>query len=143
MVKLVYTGRLKKIQAAVSKANEILFSPQFYDKIRQQSRFDFTELSPSQIADIMEQADYSIRVESAFKPIANASTSSAELITLSSIRFSRHLPTAVNTLVHETVHAIDFLNGELEFTHDGNSSAGQERTAPWVIGEIAEKMVSV
>ena len=88
------------------------------------SRFDFTELSPAQIADIMEQATYSIRVRSALKPIANASTNSADLITVSSIRFSSHLPTAVNTLVHETVHAIDFLNGELEFTHDGNSPEG-------------------
>ena len=142
MVKLEYKGSLYKVQAAVSKANEILTSPKFYNEIRKHSQFDFTELSPIQIADIMEQADYSIQVKSSFKPIANASTNSADLITVSNIRFSRHLPTAVNTLVHETVHAVDFLNEKLEFTHDGNKSEGQERTAPWVIGEIAEKMVT-
>lgn len=142
MITLYYSGKLNKVKVAVSKANDILSSSLFYDEIRKQESFDFTALSPSEIADLMEQSNHVIRIKTAPKPIANASTTSAEEITVSSLRFSRHLPTAVNTLIHETVHAIDFLNGELDFTHDGNRAEGQERTAPWVIGEIAEKMVS-
>jgi len=143
MTILEYNGNLKRVKAAVLKANEILSSPAFYDAIRNQPLFDFAALSPSEIADIMEQAFHTIRIKTAPKPIANASTTSAAEITVSSIRFSSHLPTAVNTLIHETVHAIDFLSGKLEFTHDSNSEEGQERTAPWVIGEIAEKMVRI
>lgn len=89
----------------------------------------------------MEQSNHFISIRAAPKPIANASTVSADEITVSSIRFSRHLPAAVNTLIHETVHAVDFLNGRLEFTHDGNGAEGQQQTAPWVIGAIAERMV--
>ena len=47
----------------------------------------------------------------------------------------------VDTMIHEMVHAVDFLtNGEWDYTHDGNNPDGEENTPPAVIGDIAEKM---
>jgi len=143
MVQLIYSGGLLKVDRAVAKANEILHSQEFYEEIRKKPSFDYSKLSPQEIATLMEQASWEITIKAAFKPIANASTEGPHLIKVSNIRFSSHLPTAVNTLIHETVHAIDWHNGELEFTHNGNSPIGQENTAPWVIGAIAESLVKL
>lgn len=142
MVQLQYSGSKRKVSRAVEKANEILAAPAFYEQIAQADPFDFTSFSPGEIADILKSAGQTIIIKSKLlMPIANASTQSSQLIEVSSLRFSKHLPTAVNTLIHETVHAIDFIDHSLEFTHDGNESVNQENTAPWRIGKIAENMV--
>jgi len=41
------------------------------------------------------------------------------------------------------VHAVDWINGIQDFTHNDNNNddGAQDNTAPWVIGAIAEAMV--
>jgi hypothetical protein len=142
MVQLNYSGNKKHIFNAVAKANQILQNPAFYSEIGKFPPFHFSSLTPIEITKLMENSEWRITVRGAFKPIANASTSTHDLIKVSTINFSRDLATGVNTLIHETVHAIDLENGTLEFTHDGNSPDGQENTAPWRIGELAERIAS-
>jgi hypothetical protein len=48
----------------------------------------------------------------------------------------------VNTLVHEYVHVVDFAadgHAHVDYTHHGQSSVGNERSAPYAIGTIAQK----
>lgn len=146
-IRLVYEGGNANVQAAVTKANEILNSTAFYDSIRKVKKIDFSSLSGAEIAARMEKATQSISVVRKTKPIANASTKTSDRINISRSLFGEDkygkfvLSIAVNTLIHETVHAVDYLGTGNEFTHDGNSPEGQENTAPWVIGAIAEKML--
>jgi hypothetical protein len=146
-VTLVYTGDNADVIAAVKKANEILSTKAFYDEIRKVAYFDNSKLTGREVADRMEKANQQVVIIRKFKPIANASTKTSDKIKLSRSLFGEDstgkflLSIAVNTLIHETVHAVDFLGTGDEFTHDGNKKDGQENTAPWVIGAIAEKMV--
>jgi len=144
---LIYTGSNNNVAGAVQKANEILNSTSFYEQIRKIAKFDHSSLTGQQVADRMQSASQQIRVVRKIKPIANASTKTSDKIKISRSLFGLDstgkfvLSIAVNTLIHETVHAVDFLNTGSEFTHDGNRSDGQENTAPWMIGDIAERMV--
>lgn len=146
-VTLVYKGDKIDVIAAIKKANEILNTKAFYDEIRKVAHFDNSKLTGKEVADRMEQANQQVTIVRKFKPIANAGTKTSDKIKISKSLFGKDstgnfvLSIAVNTLIHETVHAVDFLNTGGEFTHDGNEEDGQENTAPWVIGAIAEKMV--
>lgn len=146
-VYLLYNGNKKYIQNAVNKANEILATPSFYDEIRKVKKFDNTTLSGNEIAEIMEKAHQQINVSTYWylnpfhpKRCVDAGTNDSVTIKLNTRCFSATLAESVNTLIHETVHAIDWLDGKQDFTHDGNASNGQENTTPWVIGAIAERM---
>jgi hypothetical protein len=45
--------------------------------------------------------------------------------------------------LHETIHAVDWWSNEKwDYTHDGNSENGQDNTAQWIIGAIAESMAN-
>lgn len=144
---LVYSGANENVIEAIKKANEILKNRNFYDEIRKVSKFDNSKLTGNQIAERMEKATQTIQIKRRIKPIANAGTTTSDAIKISRSLFGKDstgafvLSVAVNTLIHETVHAVDFLNTGDEFTHNGNSPKGQENTAPWIIGAIAENMV--
>lgn len=146
-ITLVYNGSNKGVIEAVKKANEILNDKNFYQEIRKVKQFDHSKLTGIEVANKMENAKHHVKIVRRIKPIANASTTTSNKIKVSRSLFGDDdngkfdLAAAVNTLIHETVHAVDFLDKGDEFTHDGNEAAGQEKTAPWVIGEIAEKMV--
>lgn len=143
-ITLVYKGKKAKIKNAVDKANEILNSYAFYEEIRKIDSFANSSLSGHYVASLMENSKQVIVVVGAFRPIANASTTSSDKIKVSIFHFSSNLSIGVNTLIHETVHAVDFLDGEgIDFTHSDNNNDDhkQDKTAPWIIGEIAEKMV--
>jgi hypothetical protein len=145
-VTLFYSGDNTDVQAAVQLANEILNTPSFYDAIRRVPRFDNSTLTGAEVADRMEKASQKVTIVRKFKPIANAGTKTSNKIKISKSLFGKDstgtfvLSIAVNTLIHETVHAVDFLDTGDAFTHDGNEEDGQENTAPWVIGAIAEKI---
>lgn len=138
-VRLLYPGKVRKARAAVDKANEILRNPEFYDQIRGYKKFDNTDLSPEVIATIMEEQSHVININLSYLMLtSNAHTHSSSRIHLSYWNFSNDLPSAVNTLIHETVNAVDRLHSML---HQKPLEHKIRPTAPWVIGAIAEIMV--
>lgn len=140
-VRLIYLGRIKKIRMAVRKANEILNDPEFYNLIRDYKKFG-EDLPPEVIAQLMEENNHEIVVRVSFlMPIRVASTRSASTIRLSYWNMSNDLPVAVNTIIHETVKAMDYLHSALHNKRDMMIHNHEGQTAPWVIGAIAEIMV--
>lgn len=141
---LKYTGSRKSIINAVTAANKVLNSPNFYTQIRALTRLDNTDSSAVQIANLLETATDTIEIVARFMPIANAKTTTASRIKVSTWNFSDELSIAVNTLIHETVHAIDWKDGKQTFTHSSNNNSDhkQDYTAPWQIGAIAERMIT-
>lgn len=127
-IRLVYNGSKPKFTRAVAKANEILNTPAFYERIREIASFDNSVLSGGQVCELIEKSNHEILIVGSPKPFATASRTTSGKIKLSIFRFSKHLPTAVNTLIHETVHAVDFLDGDGDdFTHSSNNnSSGAE-----------------
>ena len=138
-VRLIYLGQVKKVKAAVNKANEILSNPEFYDQIRGYKKFDNTDLSPEVIADLMEENNHEININVGFLMLtSSAAVTSSSNILISYWNFSKDLPSAVNTLIHETVNAMDRLHSVIQQRPLENKP---RPTAPWVIGAIAEIMV--
>jgi len=148
-MKLLFKGDQTNIKLAVDKANEILNNPLFWEEVGELPKFDNTDLSSLQIADILRKANQEIQIKTywSFNPFrprtcVNAKTVSATLIKINTRCFSNDLKTAVNTLVHESTHAGDFLDGKWDFTHVDNANDGEENnTAPWAIGKLAEKFI--
>lgn len=138
-VRLVYSGRIKKVCQAICKANEILNDPEFYELIRDYKKFG-EDLPPEVIAGLMEQNNHVIRVRVNYlMPFSVAYIHSASSVRISYWNFSGDLPTGVNTMIHETVRAISHLHPSLQGKDSQINSYGH--TAPWVIGSIAEIMV--
>ena len=144
-MKLIFNETDEHIKNAVCKANEILSNPEFYAAIANLPQMDNTKLSSQQIADILNNSIQEIAIKSykALNPLskANATTVSKDLIKLNTRRFSQNLKVAVNTLIHESVHAVDLADSKLDFTHSSNYPKGQEKTVPWVIGALTEKFI--
>jgi len=148
-MKLIFNGSQSYIIDTVTKVNEILNNPLFFEALGKLPQFDNTELTAVQIAGIMKNSSQEIQVKLywSFNPLrprtcVNAKTGSANLIKINTRCFSRSLNTAVNTLMHECTHAADYLDGKLDFTHYDNANDGEEdNTAPWSIGALAVKFI--
>jgi hypothetical protein len=54
MITITYNGSLNSVKEAVTAANQLLNNSQFYDDIRIHPNFDYTDVSPSIIADLIE-----------------------------------------------------------------------------------------
>lgn len=148
---LNYSGSNAEILQSVNKANEIFNNPNFYSQIAQTKSFDSTSFTPAELSELLKNTKIDIRIATYYwvnpihpKRCVNANTPSSEVIKLNTRCFGGTLAEAVNTLVHEAVHAVDRIDGKLDFTHwsNDNSDGSQDNTAPWVIGAIAEEMVT-
>ena len=144
---IVYDGDLDYVQAAVKRANEVLNNPDFYLELRKIKEFGNTSLSGSEIADLIQTATQKINIKTywywnPFHPrsCVNANTKTSTEISINKRCFSEELVEAVTTLIHETVHAVDWLDGKQNFTHRTNKRQGNEDTAPYVIEEIGKKL---
>ena len=144
-MQLSYSGSKNHIHNAVAKANEILSNPMFDQQIAQHPQMDNTTWTSAQIADYLRNASQKITVDTDWKPRflskANVTTGGPNLTKLNTARFSRNVKYGVRTLIHECVHAADYLDGKLDFTHFDNDPDGEDNTAPWVIGAIAFSIV--
>lgn len=142
MTQLVYEGSNQKVIESVEEANRILQLREFYDRIAAVPRFDNSSYSPQQVSDELHNFDRTIAVQGYWNILSLANASTQTEININTAKLRRSKTSIVNTLIHETVHAIDWLtNKAWDYTHDGNSPAGQDQTAPWVIGALAEGMV--
>jgi hypothetical protein len=114
-VRLIYTGRLKKVKSAVAVANQILANPEFYRIIMNYQKFDNSSLSPDVIARLMQESNHEIRVRSSWMMFSSR-VACYRAITVCRWNFSTDLARGVNQLIYETVAAIDclydILNGE-------------------------------
>ena len=137
-VRLVYKGPSKNVRLAVAKTNEILACPEFYEQIISYHKFDNSALSPEIIAVLMREANYEIRVVVNWI-MPDLTKPSYDRIVLSGWNFGPHLPTNVNTLICETVNALDRVYDIIN--KENNRLGGQYTSAHLVIGAIAEVLV--
>lgn len=140
---LNYIGNNKKVKLAIAEANKILSNPDFYKQIEAVNKFDFTDYNGKQIADEIHSLNKAIIVKNYWVPFSKTKAKTLSEISINTATLNRPVSSIVNTLIHETVHAVDWLtNNDWDYTHDGQKADGQENTAPWVIGDIAESMAN-
>jgi hypothetical protein len=141
-VQLEYSGKKEKIIKAVKEANRILSSVDFYKQIEGKLGLDNSTYTGPQIANEMKNLNRAIKVVDYWNPFSKANASTVSRIRMNKAKLNRSLASVVNTLIHETVHAVDWwANQQWDYTHNGNAPGGQHNTAPWVIGAIGEEMV--
>jgi hypothetical protein len=141
-VQLKYEGKNKKIKFALAEANRILANTAFYESVKNIEKFDFTTFSGDKIANEMKSINKVIKVEGYWNPFSKANAKTQDIVQVNTAKLNRSWKSIINTLVHETVHAVDWhTNNNFDYTHNGQSPDGQDKTAPWVIGQIAEDMV--
>jgi hypothetical protein len=145
MIQINYSGTVSELTDAAVKANELLQSLQFYADIKAHPTFKFADCSPAVIADLIFNATIGMTVELYFddnpRVFGYDDTVHPEIIHINSNRNEFNVPALANTMIHETVHAVNNLNQQYYFGHHGNSSWGKENTAPYWIGNHAEQLI--
>lgn len=115
-----------------AKASAILSDPAFLAWVRSQPSFDFTELTPVEVAEKIERSgDIKIRVGFYAKRFTRAIAYEVDGEEFFNTDKEAYGSGGVGNIAHETMHA-------LGFSHDGNSPEGNQQTVPWAIGNYAE-----
>lgn len=151
-MKIVYEGQYASVIEAVKYTNTLAENEEFWASITKEDAFDNTSYKPADIASLMRGKETPAVVVDwrpgwfqrlrYRKTNALVDPSSPNRIKLNTRRLRRSIGSIVNTLVHEFLHTVDFTedgSGHAEYTHRGQSSVGNENTAPYWIGTLAEK----
>jgi hypothetical protein len=145
MITIHYKGNLEKIRTAVSCANSIFQDPLFYQTIRGSEGFDMADISTAQIADLIYTSELSMRVVMYIaSPRVHGYDDShnPDLIHINVFRGDWTISSIVNTIVHQTVHAVNSEHPGFKFVHGDRNGMGKENTAPYWIASCAEEMIT-
>ena len=147
-IQLHYSGTNQKIIKAISEANKILSNEEFYKRIESIQKFDNTSYTGQQIVKEMK-AIKTIEVTEYYKKHTKTNAKTQTEICMNTAKLDRYsdelknLASLVNTLIHESVHAVDWLtNKHWDYTHKGQKEEIPPISAPYIIGAIAESMVN-
>lgn len=146
-MRIYYKGVLAQIALAVEDANELLGSEPFYRLIAQSTPFKCTNLTPEAISNIIKESFLEVEVL-LYKPqwhfssvLGYFSSDYPNNIFLNARKIYRETNSITNTIIHEYVHAVDNIY-DRKIINFGHDCAHQSGTAPYVIGQLAEKMVN-
>ena len=146
MITITYNGSIADITDAVVAANDLLKNAQFFNDIATHGHFDFTNTTPAVISGLMQNAVITMRVVP-YRSINRRvfgydDPNNPDLIHINLWRNEWSKGGLVNTMLHESVHAVDNLTPAYDFGHGDNSSVGKENSAPYWIGNRAEELVN-
>jgi hypothetical protein len=152
-IKHTGTHANRKVKDAVEEANQLLRSLELYDAIAAQPGFMLASHSPSVIAELMRAARFSMRLglyhsENPLDAIDGYDDlEDPLLIHLNIWRLDRSPASICNSLLHACVHAVNanvnhsFLS-QYYFGHGPACTPGKERSAPYAIGAVAQRLLS-
>lgn len=122
-------GNQLKVRESAQRASEVLSDPEFIEKVRSHSGFDFTNHTPGMVAATLENVR-EVAIKVGFyrewwpwsKVIAYEENGE--------VWFNTRKAEAgdVGNVAHETMHAMGF-------SHNGNAASGNQNTIPYWIGE--------
>lgn len=139
MITLLFSGRNDSIIKAVEKANEILQSEAFYDKIAALPQMSNTNLTSSEIAALLKASNQKITVHAYWNPFGSVvKTFNPYQFGVNTKKISCITAYAVNTLINETIHSVALMSNKLDYTSTNVDPDEELNVLPWRIGEIAE-----
>jgi hypothetical protein len=123
----------KKVSRNADLASDILSDPAFIAKVASWPHFDYCVHSPAQVAKLIENAgDVFINVGFYSKRWTKAIAYEVDAGIFFNTRKEAYGAGDIGNLVHEVMH-------KLGLSHNGNSSSGNENTAPYRIGQWASE----
>lgn len=139
MIKLLYQGKNYMIQDAVNKANEILQSSAFYEKVASLPQMNNTDLTSFEIAQILKDNNQEICVQSFWNPFSKSTKSMQPcLFKVNSYNLSGTTAFAVNTIINETLLSLALKCEALNFDTSNLDELEYENVFPCRIGQVAE-----
>ncbi|WP_157485910.1 hypothetical protein [Flavobacterium soli] len=139
MITLLFSGRSASIMKAVQKANEILASDTFYEKIALLPQMSNTSLTSPEIARILKTTNRKITIHTYWNPFGKTTKKmNAYQFEVNTNKISCVTAYAVNTLINETIQVIALLGDQINFSNSDHYHEEEENAFPWRIGEIAE-----
>ncbi len=150
MITFVYNGSIQKLHDAIAEAHKILANDDFYKLIKERGNFDLADCTATQVADRLRNCNLNSQVKTYKHPFGPSlgkefpiTDPTSVYINVSPIKFkNRTIPSVVNTLIHEAVHAADSDCADFDFGHgEDNHSKGKGLTAPYWIGCWAEMIL--
>jgi len=141
-----------KVQTAVEMANSVLNNELFYSRIREKESFDLSTASPAVIADLIQNSDLTFKVDFFYpsglfqaikyrKTLAYTDSRYPNTLFLNLKKLNRAEESIAATIIHESIHALDHDAVDYTFGHGNNSAVGKENTAPYWIGNLANKIL--
>ena len=142
MIKLLYQGKNHMIEKAVNKANEILQSPAFYEKIASLPQMSNTNLSSRAIAAILKENNQEIYIKSFWNPFSKSTKILQPcLFKVNSYNLSGTTAFAVNTIINETLLSLALKCDALNFEGTHLDELEYENVFPCRIGQVAEILI--
>jgi|GEM_PF-1755944 hypothetical protein len=151
-MKISYEGDNAKLRAAAAYVNVLAANESFWKEIREKDSFTHTELSPVQIAHRIRSGSTTMNVR-VWSPnllqqftyrntVAFTDPGAPQVLFYHDKFLGNDIAEMVNTLTHEYIHDIDGHSDGSPMTdmgHGDNSPKGKENSAPYWIGDLAEK----
>ncbi len=148
---ITFNDKQQKVEEATEMANSILKNSLFYSKIREKDNFDLSTASPQIIADLIEQSDLEFKIDLFYpsgwraikyrKTFAYTDSRFPNTLFLNLKKLNRNSISIAATIIHESIHALDHDAIDYTFGHGNNSSKGKSNTAPYWIGNLANKIL--
>lgn len=146
----IYNGHNSKIKSTTSKANEILNSDAFYEKIKnKEGGYLYSNCAGSLIAAATKsfRTPIEVVIYKSKNPWTSANgyftPSKPHTVHLNTRKLGRSNASIVATKVHEFFHAVDAKEEHLSFGHkDNKHTPEKEDCAPFYADFIAENMVN-
>ncbi len=147
MIIIKYTGKRNNIQIAVEKANRLLRSREFYERISLHPFFDNTDVAPYIIANLIKKTTIKMNIRFYYSQPRSKAHSFDDSINPRNIQVNvwtmeRSVPSLCDTMLHACVHAVNAENPKYNFGHTGINENDAANTAPYWIGNLAQKMIS-
>lgn len=143
-------SRNKRLARLTAKATNVVNSERFHESLCQIPNFDMSndsdgEVSGSEVSEMIKRYPRSIlvktyrswspwsRVCGYFDPRKGINVIH---INLWMVR-KRNDSSVFETIMHEAIHAVDYIFKDSSFGHGNNSPIGKSSTAPWAISRLA------
>jgi hypothetical protein len=142
MIKLIYQGNNFTIAKTITKANEILQNPTFYDKVASLPQMSNTDLSSQEIAAILRENNQEIAVQSFWNPFSKSTKILQPcLFKVNSYNLSGTTSFAVNTIINQTLLSLAPKCDALLFEEMDFYEEEYDNVFPCRIGEVAEILI--
>jgi len=146
MVSISYHGTSLILIDPLFRTNILLEEDSFYKAISRHGAFDMANVDGPTIARLLKESTLRMTIDTYLWPFTKTcgyyDPKEPSIIYLNQWHFNRSIPSFCNTLVHKIVQAVNADNPQYEFGHGNNSPDGKENTAPYWIGNLAEKIIS-
>jgi hypothetical protein len=146
MVSISYHGTSLILIDPLFKTNLLLEEDSFYEAIRRHRSFDMANVDAATIARLLKESTLRMTVNTYLWPFSKADSyddpKEPAVINLNQWHINRSTPSFCNTFIHKIIHAVNAENPQYEFGHGDNSPEGKENTAPYWIGNLAERTIA-